>query len=257
MSGNIGEVICQYRQLKKMTQEEFASRLGVTPQAVSRWERGNGMPDVSLLAGISSVLGVSVDALLGIEDKMVESGDCLAGAEIRTNLIAEPLMLEFGKDIIPVITDGLQTDYVNEKRKELAKNTGMLMPLLRMRDNVELEDAAFRILVYDEVMDSGSAAELGYQELIDKVVECCRKNYARILNKQLVKLMIDNLKKQFPGVADGLIPEQISYLKVERALQQKVAAGESIRDMIHIIEELEETIATEASFMEQKLEEMM
>ena len=89
------------------------------------------------------------------------------------------------------------------------------------------------------------------------MVECCRENYDRILNKQLVKLMIDNLKKQFPGVADGLIPEQISYLKVERALQQKVAAGESIRDMIHIIEELEETIATEASFVEQKLEEMM
>ena len=247
MSKNIGEVICQSRQLNKMTQDEFASRLGVTPQAVSKWERGNGMPDVSILAGISSVLGISVDALLGIEDEIVESGDCLAGAEIRTNLIAEPLMLEFGKNIIPVIIDGLQTDYVNEKRRELAKNTGMLMPLLRLRDNVKLEDDAFRILVYDEVMDGGNAAELGYQELIDKVADCCEKNYARILNKQLVKVMIDNLKKQFPGVADGLIPEKISYLKVECVLQQKVAAGESIRDMIHIIEELEEDMVTEAS----------
>ncbi len=41
MVSGIGERICQYRQLRKMTQEEFASRLGVTPQAVSKWERGD------------------------------------------------------------------------------------------------------------------------------------------------------------------------------------------------------------------------
>ena len=56
MSCNLGEVICQYRLSKKMTQDEFASRLGVTPQAVSKWERGNGLPDVSLIEGICSVL---------------------------------------------------------------------------------------------------------------------------------------------------------------------------------------------------------
>ena len=36
MKNNIGEKICQYRQMQKMTQEEFASRLGVTPQAVGK-----------------------------------------------------------------------------------------------------------------------------------------------------------------------------------------------------------------------------
>ena len=36
MKNNIGEKICQYRQMQKMTQEEFASRLGVTPQTVSK-----------------------------------------------------------------------------------------------------------------------------------------------------------------------------------------------------------------------------
>lgn len=40
MGYDLGEVICQYRQSRKMTQDEFASRLGVTPQAVSKWERG-------------------------------------------------------------------------------------------------------------------------------------------------------------------------------------------------------------------------
>lgn len=43
MGCDLGEIICQYRQNKKMTQEEFASRLGVTPQAVSKWERGGSL----------------------------------------------------------------------------------------------------------------------------------------------------------------------------------------------------------------------
>ena len=56
----------------------------------------------------------------------------------------------------------------------------------------------------------------------------------------LVKIMVDNIKERFPGVADGLIPEKISYLKLERTLQDKLKKGESIKDMIHILEELEE-----------------
>jgi transcriptional regulator with XRE-family HTH domain len=40
---SIGERIAIERQNKKMTQEEFASRLGVTPQAVSKWERGGSL----------------------------------------------------------------------------------------------------------------------------------------------------------------------------------------------------------------------
>ena len=74
----------------------------------------------------------------------------------------------------------------------------------------------------------------------DQVANCCLMNYHQILNKHLVKLMIDNVKEQYPGVADQLIPEQISYLMVERKLQEMLKKGESIRNLLRIIEELEE-----------------
>ena len=121
MQNNIGETICQYRQMRKMTQEEFASRLGVTAQAVSKWERGNGMPDVSLLAGICKVLGVSAGALIGVEESVVENGNITADREIKNNMIAEPLVLEFGVGLISYIVSGLETDYVNKQRMILVK----------------------------------------------------------------------------------------------------------------------------------------
>lgn len=139
MQTNLGETICKYRQIQNMTQEEFASRLGVTPQAVSKWERNTGLPDVSFLSGICSILGISADTLLGLPANLVENGDITAEKEIRNNLIAEPLLLEFGKELIPCFIEGLETDYVNQKRKELAIQTGMLMPVIRIQDNADLE----------------------------------------------------------------------------------------------------------------------
>ena len=47
-----------------MTQKEVAERLCISPQAVSKWERGNGCPDVSLLSAISDLFGVAVERLL-------------------------------------------------------------------------------------------------------------------------------------------------------------------------------------------------
>lgn len=70
----------------------------------------------------------------------------------------------------------------------------------------------------------------------------CEQNYDRIINKQLVKTMIDNVKELYPGVADGLIPEKITYLQVQRYLQEVLKQGGSIRDMIHMIEDLEEKV---------------
>lgn len=65
MKNNFGSKISECRQNKGMTQEELAGRIGVTPQALSKWERGQSLPDVALLADLCSILGCSADYLLG------------------------------------------------------------------------------------------------------------------------------------------------------------------------------------------------
>lgn len=64
MNETIGSRICKYRKEKGLTQEELASQLGVSSQAVSKWENDISCPDISLLPQLSRVLGVSTDTIL-------------------------------------------------------------------------------------------------------------------------------------------------------------------------------------------------
>lgn len=64
MNESIGNRISRYRKAKGMTQEELASKLGVSSQAVSKWENDASCPDISLLPQLCSVLGITADELL-------------------------------------------------------------------------------------------------------------------------------------------------------------------------------------------------
>ena len=57
--------INRYRKEKGLTQEGLAQQLGITYQAVSKWENAQTMPDLALLPELSKRLEVSVDKLLG------------------------------------------------------------------------------------------------------------------------------------------------------------------------------------------------
>ena len=60
----IGEFIAEKRKKKNLTQAELAKKLGVTDKAVSKWERGLGCPDISILEILAKELDVSVLELL-------------------------------------------------------------------------------------------------------------------------------------------------------------------------------------------------
>lgn len=72
MEIRLHETLRTLRREKNITQEELASFLGISAQAVSKWERGDGMPDITLLPRLSRYFDVSVDTLLGMEDVRVD-----------------------------------------------------------------------------------------------------------------------------------------------------------------------------------------
>ena len=124
MNETIGNRIAKFRKAKGMTQEELANQLGVSSQAVSKWENDASCPDISLLPQLSKVLGVTTDELLtgkNDEVKMVPAEqrkpleqltmrikvDSSAGDKVRVNLpmTMVKLGLEIGVNMLPNMSD--------------------------------------------------------------------------------------------------------------------------------------------------------
>lgn len=68
MALSIGANIRRIRLERTLTQEEVATHLGTSFQAVSKWERGEGYPDIEMLPALANYLGISVDELLGVSE---------------------------------------------------------------------------------------------------------------------------------------------------------------------------------------------
>lgn len=69
MNQTLGSRIAELRRKKNMTQEELAAELGVTPQAVSKWENDLSCPDITLLPQLARLFGVTIDELLGNQNQ--------------------------------------------------------------------------------------------------------------------------------------------------------------------------------------------
>ena len=63
----IGKFILELRKEKNMTQQELANQLGVTDRAISKWENGRGLPDLSLLKPLCDTLNITINELLSGE----------------------------------------------------------------------------------------------------------------------------------------------------------------------------------------------
>ena len=126
MEQTLGMRIALLRKQKPMTQEELAEKMGVSSQAVSKWENDVSCPDIQSLPRLARLLGVTVDELLSGKSQDVQmlsaeerkSLDQLTlrfrvssieGDKIKVN-VPMPLVkvaLELGMDIIPGVNPGM------------------------------------------------------------------------------------------------------------------------------------------------------
>ena len=74
-----GTTIKKLREAKGITQSDLAQQIGVSSQAISKWETAKGLPDISLIEPLSKVLGVSVMELM--------SGDTVINRNVSCNLL--------------------------------------------------------------------------------------------------------------------------------------------------------------------------
>ena len=85
----IGEFISSQRKMKNLTQAALAEKLGITDRAVSKWERGKGLPDVSIMLDLCEIFGITVNELLSGEEISMEN----------SNQKNEQLLLDMAKEL--------------------------------------------------------------------------------------------------------------------------------------------------------------
>ncbi|WP_136194332.1 helix-turn-helix domain-containing protein [Actinomyces procaprae] len=91
MKNSVGRNIAGLRLSRGMTQEQLAKRMGVTPQAVSKWENDLNYPDVATLPALAALLGTSVDALLTVPDSDGAANDRPTPAPARPTSASSPV----------------------------------------------------------------------------------------------------------------------------------------------------------------------
>lgn len=108
MKLSIGKNIREYRRKNDMTQEDFAARLGVSYQSVSRWENGTTYPDIELLPAIAELLSCSVDDLMGIPNAEKEK----QAVKIFDELRRECMKKEYNADRIVAFIRDIRCNYI-------------------------------------------------------------------------------------------------------------------------------------------------
>ena len=241
---HFGSCLAECRRNKNLTQEELANRLGVTPQALSKWEKGISSPDVVMVGAICGILDVSADYLLGTGSrKITEDGDVQIQERIlhflRSGL--EPLKIIFGEDVVPAFLDNQFVEKISTLRQRLA-GEGILLPIVRIMDQQCIKPKEFYILAYENVLYKEEFTEIGEEtvnHIVKKLEETVRLRYAEVLNADLIKNLTDNLKIRYPALIEGVIPEKIPYGLLLDICKIALNRGNSMLYLPKIIEALE------------------
>ena len=127
MDMTIGKRIAHFRKEKGLTQEELAQHMGISPQAVSKWENDQTCPDISALPKLARLFGVTVDELL-------EGKEALPAVRVLP-----PEQRKDIKDMLLRITvDSAQGDKIRVNLPmalvEIAMEIGMEMPQINGND---------------------------------------------------------------------------------------------------------------------------
>lgn len=258
---DFGEKISRCRQNQNLTQEEFAAKLCVTPQAVSRWERNQSLPDITILQDICRILNISADYLLNIESgQMSENYDVNVNQQVMKLLrrCDEPISLQFGEGLVKLFMDTEDTwkRYLAEERNRLAAMEGFLLPTVRVMDQLALEKNEIQIISYHKILYREVIAQITEdtcKEVIEKLGSVVRENYAHILNAQIVKILTDNLKIAYPAQIEGVVPEKISYSLLLEVLKNFVSRGNSMLHLMKIIEFMECKLRTQSEVTAEEL----
>lgn len=216
----IGKKITDLRKANNMTQMELADKLGISFQAVSNWERGNTMPDISKLPELARIFQVSVDELLNGKASLVEAVlDGTVDNYIEEGTITEQEII----DTLPLLKPEQAEKIVEKADITSFVNLSSLIPFMdedTLRDiAMELADRGDDVSEFLPHMNDADVASLATKLMNrgDDVSECLPfMDEADI--EQLADGLIkkgDSVSECFPFLDEEAVTK-ISYKLLER-----------------------------------------
>ena len=154
MKESFGQRFSRLRKTRGLTQEELGEKLGISGQAVSKWENDASMPDVGILVELSEILGVSLDELLGKET-------------ITTKIVPVEERKDPDDMVLRIRVDSNEGDKVTVnlpmKLVKAGLKIGMKMP--QISGNEALKDIDFEEII--KLVDEGLVGEIVTVESAD------------------------------------------------------------------------------------------
>ena len=129
----IGKRIAELRKSKNITQMALADMMGISFQAVSNWERGESMPDISKLGELSEIFGVSIDDIL-CNKRAAEIVEEISAGEKPSDITPEELT-----ETVPLMAPKQAEESIKEnKNKMTISQLAALAPFMNEDDIGEI-----------------------------------------------------------------------------------------------------------------------
>ncbi len=143
-----GKYIAKLRKGKGWTQQQLAKQLNVSPQAISKWECGEAIPDIDILDKLAMIFSVTIDSIIKAQD-----------SEIFT--------FEFGIGILPYVDMSRANNLIHQviQYHEITD-----FPKIRFKDNPELRDMQYRIIIDDIIMADNDLEYVEEKMRIDEMM---------------------------------------------------------------------------------------
>ena len=209
--------------------------------------------------------------------------------KVEQYLQVDPIEIEIGYGLISLVDEnqgGNLFQKISSTRKYIALEYGVLIPPVRVRDNLQLDpneyiikikgnvvarfemytdrllamnpggivetpsgiptkDPAFGMDSYWIIKGEKEPAELQGYTVVDSISvlsthlqETLRHNFDKILSRQAVKQLLENLKKEYPAVVEDVNPDALSLGTIQKVLQNLLKEMIPIKDMVQILESL-------------------
>ena len=231
----IAKIIKEARIARNLTQMNLADAMGVSYQAVSNWERGNSMPDISKLEDLCETLQIGVTELLGMENRETAVVEKL----IQTEEI--PLTAEELTEVAPVLTPEEVKKQVRKQKLDLSALTG-IAPFL---DETDLEELAEEVEV-ESLREIVGLAPFLDEDVLDRLVRKAPRDDRKgvlALAPFLEEETLDWLVKQCDFAFDRKFLEALAPFLEEETIdalaEEQIAKGdvESLTGLYPFMEE--------------------